>query len=326
MADEANIPIASAVDPDFLQHPALDDLTAALASIKQEHASVCENIKAYRENYYTDYCEDENELEKTTGPIERNPEPFASGSIKARPILRKYAQALCERADLDVRLEVAEEAVRDVDLTPQQVKADVKSYVAICEKKIASQQQRCDSLQKQVEQLTKAVRRIVTHPTFGSDFANDQVFETITSVEEIEVLTDSDDDDEDEAMTEVAMVQRSGSRAAKKRQKKKDKKKAMAQLTKANDSQRSLCNLEIEPWIASQDLKALYAKIKKNVVMDGLKWSKNCNLVDVAFGVKKIACTVVTPHSLPIDTIVDMTENSFADEIQSMTITSMSLL
>ncbi len=35
-----------------------------------------------------------------------------------------------------------------------------------------------------------------------------------------------------------------------------------------------MCNLEIKPWEADQDLKALYAKIKKTVVKDGLKWSE----------------------------------------------------
>merc|ERR1712100_159609 len=52
------------------------------------------------------------------------------------------------------------------------------------------------------------------------------------------------------------------------------KAKAMAKLAKKEANQRSLCNLEIKPWEADQDLKALYAKIKKTVVKDGLKWSE----------------------------------------------------
>ena len=47
------------------------------------------------------------------------------------------------------------------------------------------------------------------------------------------------------------------------------KAKAMAKLAKKEANQRSLCNLEIKPWEADQDLKALYSKIKATVVKDG---------------------------------------------------------
>jgi translation elongation factor EF-1beta len=98
-------------------------------------------------------------------------------------------------------------------------------------------------------------------------------------------------------------------------------------LAKKEASQRSLCNLEIKPWEASQDLNALYAKIKATVVMEGLKWGENCNLVDVAFGVKKIVCTAVIPLAVSMDAIIEeMTEETFTKEIQSMNMTSMSLL
>ena len=109
-----------------------------LQSLKQEYSTLLENIKIQRENY-GEFCEDEQELNDTLGPIEENPEPYSNGTIKTRPILKKYALSLCEKLDLDLRIEMAEEALRDVDLTPQQVKADMKHYVAVCEKKIASQ-------------------------------------------------------------------------------------------------------------------------------------------------------------------------------------------
>jgi translation elongation factor EF-1beta len=63
------------------------------------------------------------------------------------------------------------------------------------------------------------------------------------------------------------------------------------------------------------------------VVRDGLKWSENCALVDVAFGIKKIICTAVIPLALSMDEIIEeMTEETFTSEIQSMQMTSMSLL
>ena len=105
------------------------------------------------------------------------------------------------------------------------------------------------------------------------------------------------------------------------------KQAALARLAKKEANQRSLCNLEIKPWDAETDLLVLYKKIKDTVVMDGLKWSENCALVDVAFGIKKIICTAVIAMNLSMDAIIeDMAEDTFADEIQSMSMTSMSLL
>ena len=134
---------------------------------------------------------------------------------------------------------------------------------------------------------------------------------------------EEDDDDfwgEDEEQTEEEKAQ-----AAKELEE--AKAKAMAKLAKKEANQRSLCNLEIKPWEADQDLKALYAKIKKTVVKDGLKWSGGLKLVDVAFGVQKIICTAVVNQTLSMDAIIEeITEDLFADEVQSMSMTSMSLL
>ena len=95
---------------------------------------------------------------------------------------------------------------------------------------------------------------------------------------------EEDDDDfwgDDEEQTEEEKAQ-----AAKELEE--AKAKAMAKLAKKEANQRSLCNLEIKPWEADQDLKALYAKDAKTVVKDGLKWSEGLKLVGVAFGVQKI--------------------------------------
>merc|ERR1711965_414779 len=134
---------------------------------------------------------------------------------------------------------------------------------------------------------------------------------------------EDDDDDfwgEDEEQTEEE-------KAAAAKELEEAKAKAMAKLAKKEANQRSLCNLEIKPWEADQDLKALYAKIKKTVVKDGLKWSEGLKLVDVAFGVQKIICTAVVNQTLSMDAIIEeITEDLFADEVQSMSMTSMSLL
>ena len=133
-----------------------------------QRSTICESIKSLRDSY-REFCEDEDEFVETIAPINHDPEPYANGTKKTRPILKKYAQALLDKIILDQQLET------DIHLTPQQVNADMKRYVSICEKKIAKQQEQCDTLQKQVEQLMDVVKCIVTHPMFDSDFAHDAV-------------------------------------------------------------------------------------------------------------------------------------------------------
>ena len=155
----ASIPMATAVGCDLV-----------LETLKQQHGALCEQLKLQRDNCGEFF---DDELQETLAPIEQDPEPYANGSIKTRPILKKYALSLCEKLDLESRMDASVEALRDVDLTPQQVKADMKQYVSLCEKKIASQQALCEQLQEQVKQLTDVVKCIVTHPTFDNDYVRD---------------------------------------------------------------------------------------------------------------------------------------------------------
>ncbi|KAK7236527.1 translation elongation factor [Aureococcus anophagefferens] len=138
-----------------------------------------------------------------------------------------------------------------------------------------------------------------------------------------EPAAEDDDDDfwgDDEEQTEEEKAA-----AAKKLEE--AKAKAMAKLAKKEVAQRSLCALEIKPWEAEQDLEELFKKIKSTFVREGLKWSEVCKLEGVAFGVKKIICTAVINQTMSMDAIIEeITEEAFADEVQSMTMTSMSLL
>ena len=140
-----------------------------------------------------------------------------------------------------------------------------------------------------------------------------------------------DDDDDDDAAADDAPMSRA--ELAKKKKAEKDaemaakKQAALDRLAKKEAKQRSLCNLEIKPWEAEQDLNELFKQIKEKVQPEGLKWSENCKLVEVAFGVKKMLLTAVLPMNLSMDAIIeDMTEEIFPNEIQSMNMTSMSLL
>ena len=144
---ELSIPVATIVGAEMVQD----------ASLK--HSTICESIKSLRDNYM-EFCEDEDEFIETIVPIDQDPEPYANGTKKTRPILKKYAQALVDKKDLEEQLEAEAEAQRDVHLTPQQVKADMKIYVSSCEKKIAKQQEQCEQLQEHVKQLTDVVNDI----------------------------------------------------------------------------------------------------------------------------------------------------------------------
>jgi alpha-beta hydrolase superfamily lysophospholipase/translation elongation factor EF-1beta len=105
------------------------------------------------------------------------------------------------------------------------------------------------------------------------------------------------------------------------------KEAASARLAAKEALQRSLCTMEIKPWEASQDLPALFAKIQATVMRQGLKWSEQCQLVEMGYGVRKIVCTAVIGQELSMDAIIEeMVEETFAGEIQSMEMTSMSLL
>lgn len=132
-----------------------------LQSLKQDYGILLESIKIQRENY-GEFCEHEQELNDTLGPIEKDPEPYSNGTIKTRPILKKYAICLCEKLDFELRIEALEEELRDVDLTPQEVKADMKRYITICEKKIASQQELYEQLQEEMKQLTDGNKVIIS--------------------------------------------------------------------------------------------------------------------------------------------------------------------
>ena len=148
--------------------------------------------------------------------------------------------------------------------------------------------------------------------------------------DEFDVFGD-DNGEEEETTSAVPALSRAEKAAALKKQKDAEteaaKQKALERLAKKEAKQRSLCNLEIKPWEAEQDLNELFKQIKEKVQPEGLKWSENCKLVEVAFGVKKMLLTAVLPMNLSMDAIIeDMTEEIFPNEIQSMNMTSMSLL
>lgn len=151
--------------------------------------------------------------------------------------------------------------------------------------------------------------------------------------DDMELFGDDDDEEEDAGAGGKAPANDDRAKRAAELKAKRDaeleekKKAALERLAKKEANQRSLCNLEIKPWDAEQDLNERFQRIKTTVVKDGLKWSEACTLKEVAFGIKKMLLTAVINQTLSMDAIIEeMTEELFADDIQSMEMTSMSLL
>ena len=123
-----------------------------------------------------------------------------------------------------------------------------------------------------------------------------------------------DDDDEDDAPKEsrADMLARL-------------KGEAEARAAAKEKKQRTLVSIEIKPWDVEQDLMALWKKITETVTQDGLKWGENCNLAEVAYGIKKI-CTTLT---MGVNNSVDEIEEkilAMEDEVQSFEVISMTVL
>ena len=103
------------------------------------------------------------------------------------------------------------------------------------------------------------------------------------------------------------------------------KKEAEERTAKKEANQRTLVGLEIKPWSMETDLMELWKKITTTIVQPGLKWGENCNLVDVAFGIKKIQTTFVMGVNNSSDEVQEAIE-ALEDEVQSVEILSMNVL
>merc|ERR1712232_86079 len=123
-----------------------------------------------------------------------------------------------------------------------------------------------------------------------------------------------DDDDEEEAPKEsrAEMLARL-------------KKEAEERTARKEAKQRTLVSIEVKPWSIEQDLMVLHKKITQTVIQDGLKWGENCNLADVAFGIKKIQCTFTMGVNNSSDDVVEAIE-AMEDEVQSCEVMTMNVL
>ena len=97
---------------------------------------------------------------------------------------------------------------------------------------------------------------------------------------------------------------------------------AEARLAKKEAAQKSMVVIEVKPWEADQDLNALWKKIVTEMTFEGLKWGEACQLVDVAFGIKKIVMSCVIKMDVSMDDVTEAIQG-LEDEVQSVDIISM---
>lgn len=130
--------------------------------------------------------------------------------------------------------------------------------------------------------------------------------------DDFDVFGEDDDEEEEPTESRADMLARL-------------KKEAEERTAKKEAKQRTLVAIEVKPWDVEQDLMVLWKKITTTVCQDGLKWGENCNLVDVAYGIKKIQTTFVMGVANSSDDVVEAILE-MEDEVQSAEVLSMNVL
>mmetsp|Transcript_11420 Transcript_11420/g.13093 ORF Transcript_11420/g.13093 Transcript_11420/m.13093 type:complete len:231 (+) Transcript_11420:92-784(+) len=100
---------------------------------------------------------------------------------------------------------------------------------------------------------------------------------------------------------------------------------AKARGEKKLEKGRSMIVFEVKPYEADQDLEALAQGIK-SITHEGIQnWGQEHKLVPVAFGIKKLVISVIVfDMKVGQDDIIDMINNKYEDDIQSIDVQAMS--
>jgi elongation factor 1-beta len=132
-------------------------------------------------------------------------------------------------------------------------------------------------------------------------------------------LFGDDEEEEDEATVAARAAERKAKAAAAKAAK--DAKKAAGKI------QKTQCVFEIKPYEIETDLIALYETIKQTVTAadGGMQWGEACNLVPVAYGIKKLVCSVVIIDDLVCIDDIEEPINEM-DDVQSIELCTMNRL
>ena len=119
----------------------------------------------------------------------------------------------------------------------------------------------------------------------------------------------------------AAKARRERIAAAAKLKKQKDEADGKVKTEKVKPAEKSLVVLEVKPWEADTDLKALWLEIIK-YEQEGLQWGQSYKLEPVAYGIMKLVMTCTIVDSLVLmDDVTDAIEK-LEDYVQSVQIAS----
>jgi len=125
------------------------------------------------------------------------------------------------------------------------------------------------------------------------------------------------DDEEEDAEAERVKAERVAAYNAK---------KAAKVATKGAVIAKSMITLDVKPFDDETDLDALAAKIKSEIVMDGLVWGAKHEKKPLAFGIFKLVVTaVVEDDKVSTDDLTEKIEE-YEDEVQSVDIAAFNKL
>ena len=124
-------------------------------TLKTQHDDICEKIKTIRENYF-EFCEDETQFNTDMVSIEKDPEPYSDGTIKTKLILKKYACALLDKNEVEVRMKdiVSDERT---NITLEKFDEQQKKLTKL-EKQLKVQQYLHDEQHKKLTKLEKQLK------------------------------------------------------------------------------------------------------------------------------------------------------------------------
>ena len=126
-----------------------------METLKTQHDDICEKIKTIRENYF-EFCEDETQFNTDMVSIEKDPESYSDGTIKTKLILKKYACALLDKNEVEVRMKdiVSDERT---NITLEKFDEQQKKLTKL-EKQLKEQQYLHDEQHKKLTKLEKQIK------------------------------------------------------------------------------------------------------------------------------------------------------------------------
>jgi len=149
--------------------------------------------------------------------------------------------------------------------------------------------------------------------------------ETKAKKEKKEVIEQKEDDDDFDVFGDDDEEEDEKPKESRKEMLERLKKEAVERTTKKEAKQRTLVAIEVKPWDTEQDLMVLWKKITTTIAQEGLIWGQGCNLVEVAFGIKKIQTTFTMGVSNSSDDVVEAIQ-ALEDEVQSVEVLTMNVL